>query len=324
MFLAATLLALLLLIAVTFVIFRPQQMVVPPQNKAIIFRNGQFHRIAGPGPVWLLAHSDTDEGWYDTCNRPWNVWVQNVLIHGIPANLHINLWIRVDLEAAAEGDRSRLAEMALLKESTRDTQVTVEVKRALDEGLATLAAAGRLPANATPLAKLEIVLPGMPLCAELLAHVTQKLPAALRAFGVILDTTKPISLVRTELPEDVVQVLQRGLLLDSLSEQLPDLPPGMRAQLAASIEGLQPLQSQELVVKSQGEAPVVARQTVPLKDGSFVDLTLGPATPPNDAPPSYPPAASPDLTGHRQQLSKQDLQVLKRVPRDPRVYRKAV
>ena len=77
------------------------------------------------------------------------------------------------------------------------------------------------------LARLGVALPGMPLCAELLAHVKGELAPGLRPLGVILDPTKPISLVQTELPEDVVQVLKRGVLLDSLNEQLPDLPADM-------------------------------------------------------------------------------------------------
>ena len=320
----ALLALLLLLIVAAIVILRPQQMPVPPQERAIIFRHGRFHRIAGPGSVWLLSRIETDEGWYNTANQPQSVWVYNVRVRDIAANLQVNLWTRTDLEAVAAGNRPRLAEMALIKERARDAQVAVEIKRALDEALATLIAANRLPANAPLLGQLEVLLPGRPLCAELLAFVGHELAPRLRDFGVILDPTKPISLVQTELPEDVLQVLKRGVLLDSLNEQLPDLPPDMRAQVAASIEGLQPLHIQELVVKSQGETAGVVRDRVPLKDGSLVDLDLGRPAPPNDAPAPHPPTATPEPSAPTPQLSKLDLQVLKRVSRDPRTYRKAV
>jgi hypothetical protein len=320
--LAAALGALLLLIVATIVILRPQQMVVSPQERIIIFRNGRFHRIAGPGPVWFLSRMDTDERCYDTSNQPRSVWVYGVRVHGIPAALQINLWMRTDLEEVAEGNWARLVEMALLKERARDAQVAVEIKRAIDAGLATLVAANHPSTNAPLLARLGVVLPGMPLCAELLVYLKRELAPGLRAVGVILDPTKPISLIQTDLPEDVVQVLKRGVLLDSLNEQLPDLPADMRAQVAASIEGLQPLHIQELVVKTQGESPVV-RDRVPLKDGSLVDLDLAHPATSNDGQGSRPPATGPQPAAPTQQLSQQDLQVLKRVARDPRVHRKA-
>lgn len=324
MSLIPALLVIFLLIVAAFVILKPQLQIIPEQERVVIFHLGRFRRIGGPGLLLLLTRMETVEDRYNTAHQPRNFWVPNVLIHGIEATLSVNLWMRTDLVAAAAGDRSRLAEIALIKEGARSAQVAVEIKRALNEGLAALTAPDRLPETPTLLDKLAVLLPGSRPCEELLAYLSRELTARLRAFGIILDPQKRISIVQVQLPEDVVQVLSRSRLLDSLNQQLPDLPPNMRAQVAASIEGVQALHIQELVVKSQDGAPNVVRERVPLKDGTLIDLVTDPSAPPKDSPALHPSAASPEPAVSTQQLSKQDLQVLKRVSRDSRVRRKAV
>jgi hypothetical protein len=279
-------LALVLLAAAAAgLILRPQSKVAQEQ-RLVIFRLGRFHRISGPGVVWLLAGIEKIADWHNTANQPRNLWVSNLLIRGIDASLNVNLWVRTDLVEAAGNDKSKLAELATLHESAREGQVAVEVKRAMDDGLAAIEAAHPLGPNATLPEKIAVLLPTSALRDELLTSARDALAPRLREFGVILDPTKRISITQVLLPDDVVEALSHARLLDSLNQQRPDAPPGARTHAAASSEG-----GPKLVITSQGGAAGVLRERPPRPDGS-----------------SAPPAPQ------ARELSKDDLRVLRTVP----------
>lgn len=280
---------------------------VPQEERVVLYRFGQFSRLAGPGLVTLAGYEREKQrinfrsefGEYRT-----NTYY---FINGIPFNYTISFWRRYDLAAAANGDKARLAELVQYTDDERRRHLVTKLHEALYASVQVIQQKYPVPDEASIAARLLPILPGMPGCGELLALVKAELQRTLPTVGVIMDTLHPISITNVHVTPEVIDSFGRGRSLAMLREQFPDLPPDLLLQAFSAIAGLD-MHTVRLYMNG-GEVREVK------VDGEKVEGYKVAPAPREDSRSSRrsspPPPVEPD---EEERLSKEDLRVLKRLP----------
>lgn len=284
---------------------------VPQEERVVLYRFGEFSRLAGPGIVTLAGYERekqrinvrSEYGEYRTNGY--------YFINGVPFNYSISFWRRYDLHTAANGDTARLAELVQYTDDERRQHLVTKLHEAMYACVQIVQKQHTVPDKAPIAAKLLPILPGMPGCDELLALVKTELMRTLPTVGVIMDTLHPLAITNVHVTPEVIDSFGRGRSLAMLREQLPDVSPDLLLQAFTAIQGLD-MHTVRLYmnggavreVKMEGEniegykvRTDVAEQTV------RSEVTSSPLrTPP------------PVTIDEEERLSKADLSVLKRLP----------
>lgn len=282
---------------------------VPQEERVVLYRFGQFSRLAGPGLVTLALYERekrrinfrSEFGEYRT-----NTFY---FINGIPFNYTISFWRRYDLVTAANGDRTRLAELVQYTDDERRHHLVTKLHEALYASVQVIQQKYPAPDEASIATKLLPILPGMPGCGELLALVKAELQRTLPTVGVIMDTLHPLSITNVHVTPEVIDSFGRGRSLAMLREQFPDLPADLLLQAFSAIEGLD-MHTVRLYMNG-GEVHEVK------VEGEKVEgykVTPTSAQSEQSRSPRRLPQPSPVESDEGEHLSKDDLRVLKRLP----------
>ncbi|MCB0082096.1 MAG: hypothetical protein KDE47_14240 [Caldilineaceae bacterium] len=239
---------------------------VPQEERLVIYRWGHFHRIAGPGPVWVIQNFD-----YEQVMRTIHVREQdrNFVVPGlfsfdIPFGYTLNLWYRYDPVAAAQGDDELLLELAQHSDD-RYTQIGVKLREALVHAIMTVQKETRelwqqkqsekpsestvtLQTDSTSIQdveremsiidKLMMVVPGMLSCARILDLVEIELAHVLPSIGVILNRQHRITVTRLDIAEDLIGSFSRDRIAKLLRGTYQTFSDTELARGVAMIEGL--------------------------------------------------------------------------------------
>jgi hypothetical protein len=329
--------ASVLLAVLVAVVLRAMVRVVSHEQRLVIYRLGRFHRVVGPGLVLVIPRLDDVVRTIEVRDHPMEVTVPGLFAFGVPTELTLNLWCSFDLVQAAGGDWDKLARLVQIREGERHHQVEVKMREALVNQISDLQKRMPLPATATTMDGVIALAPGSPRYRELLEGVKRELEQTLPSVGVILNPAHSIVLTRRSISDEIVEALKRRRgreidsewltnYVDSLRQRFPGVSNAVLAQMLASIEGVDAGKVQRLLLEHDadtesevefemardGEGPnVITRPRAKKRDTTAERQSARPETDEASAPrPSQP------LT-----LTKDDLAILKRVPRRDRKQR---
>ena len=290
-------------------------MIIPQEERAVIYRLGHFSRLAGPGPVTLdrldaemrRIHVRSEVEDYRTSAYYY--------INGVPFNYTVRFWRRYDLKAASGSDKQRLAELAQYDDDEREQHLVTKLHEAMYDSVQRIREKKpyKVSDDAPVALKLLPILPGMAGCDELLGLVENYLNHSLPTIGVILDRRHPVIIANVHVPPEVLASFARGRSLTMLREQMPDISPDLLVQAFAAIEGLD---MGTVRLYMEGNAAV---RDVRIEGDSITGVKVSPQPVAAEAPrkemagsPLRKVAAPAD--GEEEQLSKADLSILKRLP----------
>lgn len=311
-------LVLLIVILVAIAVYANLTRVVAQEKRLVIRRFGRFHRLVGPGPVQVLPGLDQVVQIIEVRDHPVEITVPGIFAFGIPNELTLNFWYKFDPAQAAGKDHDKLGQILQITNAERTRQIEVKIREALTSQVAELQRKMPLPADASPLAGVGALAPGMPHHDKLLEGVRVQLKETLPSLGIILNTTHPIVLTGRNISDDILEAIKRrrGREIDSewltgyadkLRNQFPEMSEGVLTQMLASIEGVDAGQVQRLHVEGDTRAEVeyeLAKDGVP----HFV------AKPKPKRPGATSRSSGTESVKNPQRLTKSDLRVLKRVP----------
>jgi hypothetical protein len=297
--------------------------------RLVIYRLGRFHRVVGPGPVVILPGIERVASQFRVRNEPLTVIVDGLFPYGVPVNFTLNLWCCFDLAKAAGNDCNKLAGLVHLTDGERREQVQVKVREAVIRQIANLEARRPIANDASILDRVMALGLGTTRYNELLDAVKEDLNYALPAVGAILDVTQPVTLTKRDISTEIIDAAKRkrSRTIDSewltsyvaeIRQQFPDLSPNLLFQILSAIEGVDTGQLHRLLLDQDAstqhdveyeisggeEGPNIITKTQRKK---------APANSESRAAPEYLRTEPAPLSPER--LTKDDLAVLKRVPR---------
>ncbi len=320
--LATILVAIIAFFIVSFL--RSSYVIVPEEERLVIYRLGRFDRVAGPGRVRLSRDMDKVQRRFSIRNGPSDCLIDDLHVYGLPVGLTLNLWWCYDPVRAAGGDSATLRDLVLFDESERRSQLAVELRDSLVRQIAAMEQRKPLAATATIVDKIVPILPGVSTCIEILTHAQQDLARTLPRLGIFLDMNHPIVITRVHPPDDMIRGFSRDRAAALLRLQFPNLPDSMMLHLLESIEGLEPLRIHEIrQVGENGGAGIAAEARWTEDDTLFrAPLAVEPA-PPQGKTPDRAETVADQPASEASRLSRSDLAVLKRVPRERPGQRRA-
>lgn len=310
---------IVLIVVALYLLTQSKIRIVPEEERWVVYRLGRFHRVVGPGPIVLQRSLDEVKRTFSVRDEPHNVRVNGLFMNGIPFGYTLSLWYRPDLKAAAADNRERLVNLVQFTKEERDRQVATKVREALVASAAKIEK-GYHPAGSNFIHKLLPIIPGLPEFEALFTEVRQHLRASLPSVGVILNEAQPITVTNIHFGNDILSSFSRGRIAALLSETFPNLPPELLLQAVSSIEGIDMPQQRVVfegvdqantrmdfrVDEDQASARVRIQPTAPAAaQAQATEATVNPAATPAPAAPTPP---------SKEQLSKDDLTILKRVP----------
>lgn len=327
---------LIVLGLVLYNVLRATTHIVPEGQRLVVYRLGRFSRVVGPGMVQVIPALEQVTRTLEVRDHPLEVTVKGIFAYGVPNDLTLDLWCSYDLVRAAAGNKAQLALFVQMSEPERRRQVEVKMREALVNQVALLEKQMPLPPNSTPLDGVIALAAGTERYNKLLAGVKGELEKSLPSIGVVLNTTQPITLTGRGIPDVIIEAIKRmqGRQIDSkwltryandLRQQFPDISNAVLDQMLASIDGVDVGNVQRLRLEQDDKTQAQVELEVPV-DGSETPsviakpkIKLGEreAKPQAAATRSAVPAAPVAATG----LSKNDLAVLKRVPRNKKEER---
>lgn len=310
---------IVLIVVALYLLTQSKIRIVPEEERLVVYRLGRFHRVIGPGPVVLQRSLDEVKRTFNVRDEPHTVRVNGLFMNGIPFGYTLNLWYRADLKAAAADNRERLVNLVQFTKEERERQVATKVREALVTSAAKIEK-GYQPAGSNFIHKLLPIIPGLPAFEALFTEVRQQLRASLPSVGVILNETQPITVTNLHFGNDIISSFSRGRIAALLSETFPNLPPELLLQAVSSIEGIDMPQQRVVfegvdqantrmdfrVDEEQASARVRIQPAPPAAaQAQATEATVNTAATPAPAAPTPP---------SKEQLSKDDLTILKRVP----------
>ncbi len=309
-----------LIIVGIYFLTQSKMQVVQEEERLVVYRLGRFHRVAGPGVVVLQRMLDEVKRTFNVRDEPHNVRINGLFMNGVPFGYTLNFWYRFDLQAAADGNHERLAKLVQFSDEEREKQVATKVREAL-------VAAGPVieqkfkPTGADFVSKLLPIIPGLPSFDAFMVEVRKHLRESLPLVGAILNEEHPLTVTNIHLGSDIIGSFSRGRVATMLRETFPNLPPELLLQAVSSIEGID-MPQQRVVFEGvdqsntrldfrpeEGEASARVRVQ---PTGPTASNAAQPAINPTSAAPVVQSSTS--VTPNKEQLTKDDLSILKRVP----------
>lgn len=231
---------LAVLIGIYLKVFGFRFIIVPQEERVVIYRLGNFRKLAGPGIV-VLSRFETEERRINVRSEVEDHRTSTYyFMNGVPFNYTVRFWRRNDLKTAAAGNKGRLAELVQYDDNEREQQLLTMLHEAIFDCVKRIQKKKQYTvSDDAPIAlKLLPILPGMPGCDELLALVESYLHHSLPSIGVILDRRHPLLIANVHVTPEVLASFSRGRSLTMLREQFPDVHPDLLVQAFAAIEGL--------------------------------------------------------------------------------------
>ncbi len=193
-----------------------------------------------------------------------------------------------------------------------------------------------LPKNASIIDRVVALAPGTPRYYELLEVVQAELQETLPLVGAILSPTHSITLTKRDISDEIIQAAKRlrGREIDSkwltdyadnLRQRFPGISNAVLAQMLASVEGVDAGKVQRLLVEHEGDSSAETEVEVEYEmsgDQERPNVIARPKMTKRGA--SAQPRPVPSRTTEKRSsqtprpLTKSDLAVLKRVPREGR------
>ncbi|MEZ4866652.1 MAG: hypothetical protein R3C14_35360 [Caldilineaceae bacterium] len=297
------------IVVVLYLLTQSKVQIVPEEERLVVYRLGRFHRIAGPGVVVLQRSLDEVKRTLHVRDEPHHIRVNNIFISGIPFGYTLDLWYHFDLNAAAGNDRAQLVNLAQFSDEERNQQVGTKVREALVESAAQIEKSYK-PKGTDFFHKLLPIIPGLPECDSLLNDVKRRLRESLPSVGAVLNEKQPITVLNIQLGPDIVNSFSRGRVATMLKETFPQLSPTLLLQAVSSIEGID-LPQQQVVF--EGAAADAAMDMRIDEEGTATRVRVKP-TRPVAADGQSPSKTEAETPVPKEQLTKDDLSVLKRVP----------
>jgi hypothetical protein len=309
-----------LIIVGIYFLTQSKMQVVQEEERLVVYRLGRFHRVAGPGVVVLQRLLDEVKRTFNVRDEPHNVRVNGLFMNGVPFGYTLNFWYRFDLQAAADGNHERLGKLVQFSDEEREKQVATKVREAL-------VVAGPIieqrfkPAGNDFVSKLLPIIPGLPSFDAFMVEVRNHLRENLPLVGAILNEEHSLTVTNIHLSSDIIGSFSRGRVTTMLRETFPNLPPELLLQAVSSIEGID--MPQQRVVFEGVDQSNTRLDFRPEEGEAAARIRVQPTGPAPSAAPQaessptpaaapVPPPSKPVPT--KEQLTKDDLSILKRVP----------
>jgi len=245
-------LVLFLCVALTlWRVLRIEVTIVPEEERLVIYQFGHFHRIAGPGPVWLWRGWERVERRINVRDQPRTVTLPFVYMYDIPIRFTLDCWYRIDPQQAANGDAAMLKQFVCFDDAERHDQMAVRVYDLFVKHVTALMQRHELPPNPSLLDKLLPILPGQPPCEHMLRTIQPELASALRRLGIVFNTEQPLTITGLYMPPSVVKLLDRNRMMQTLQQQLPGLTAETLLQAASADDG-RPLENRQRFIFENG------------------------------------------------------------------------
>lgn len=308
--------AVLLLVFLVEEILQTRLTVVKEERRLVIYRQGKFSRLVGPGWVWINHRFETIERILDVRDKPWEFSIPGLFLFGIPLSLTLSFWCRIDPMRAAGKDKEKLKELVMFTDLERHYQAELKIRESLVNRLAELERTKTLPAKANIVDKIIPILPGTPDSVRLLSQVEADLRRSLPTIGMFYNPNHRIAVTEIVPPQDLMDSFSRNRVLELLSMRLPGLSDELLAQMVAAIEGLKPgIDRTTLNLEGQGAtaAPVDVRWREGRSEPRVWLQQQPPAAPPPAQEAAAPAEARP-VPAEPERLSAGDLSYLKPVP----------
>ena len=207
------------------------------EDRVVVYRRGRFHRIGGPGWVFLGPY-ETIERTLTVRDQPRTASISQLFVYGIPIGFTFSFWGRVDPVTAAGGNPNLLRDMAMFEEYEREQQVLLKIRDSFMRRVAELEKNRPLSEHTTIIEKIIPILPGSPECNWLLNQVRVDLLRTLPLVGVYLNINRPVTVTGIIAPPEVLQEFSWGRMIELLRRDYPNLTEDRLAQMVAAIEGL--------------------------------------------------------------------------------------
>lgn len=302
-------------------LIRVRIQVIPEEERWIIYRLGRFNRVAGPGWTFIPLLLEEVVRKFNVRPRPKSVTVHDLFMYGTPFGYSLAFWVRTDLLAAAkqikatdEQIEDALTRLALFNDAGIDQELTIKTRKAFQDVLGKYERDHPLPGGADFVQTLLPVIPGLPTCDQLLKEVRTQLESALPSIGVFLDKLHPLTITSLHLGDDIVSSFKHGRMARIIREQFPNLTDQEIMLTVEHAIGETPFEQRiHLSGLGAGAASVELRddehnrriKVYPAggrQNGAEMQEVVSQQTPP------VPSTGEPPLT-------KDDLSILKRVPR---------
>jgi|GEM_PF-5034784 len=220
-------------------------------QEAVIYRLGRFHRIAGPGPVWLWPHVDECHTILDVRQTRLTVLIRTFAGGGVPVTLRLSFHARLDLRRAAGQDFARLAELVSWDELERKEKLDDAVQHLVIRMVREYERRHPVPHNADFFTQLAHILTMTRQNDALMVNIRRHLGRVIARFGYVLSEAEPCWMVLDSLPPTLIEAFDRARTdrvhmqrltgkWEQLLRLIRDYPPHLQAHLMAVVEGLQP------------------------------------------------------------------------------------
>ncbi len=220
-------------------------------HEAVIYRLGRFHRIVGPGPVWLWPHVDEHHATLDVRQTKLTVLIRTFAGGGIPVTLRLSFHARLDLRRTAGQDFARLAELASWDEHERKEKLDDAVQHLVIRMVREYERRHPVSPHADVFTQLSHILTMTRQNDTLMVNIRRHLGRVIARFGYVLSEAEPCWMVLDSLPPTLIEAFDRARTdrvhmqrLTAKWEQLlrliQDYPPHLQAHLMTVVEGLQP------------------------------------------------------------------------------------
>lgn len=239
---------------------------VPQEERLIIYRWGRFHRVAGPGLVWVIQGFEYEKVMrtIHVRDQDRNFTIPGLFSFDIPFGYTLNLWFRYDPVAAAGGDGELLLELAQ-HDDDRYAQIGVKLREALVRAIMTVqketaaqwkekqkeesgestvtlqrqsASTQDVESEMSILEKLMLIVPGVSSCERILDLVEAELAQVLPSIGVLLNRHHRITVTRLDIADDLVGAFSRDRIAKLMRGTYKSFSDAELARGVAMIEGL--------------------------------------------------------------------------------------
>jgi hypothetical protein len=302
--------------------FRVRFYEIPEEERWVIYRLGRFNRVAGPGWTFIPSRLERIVKKFNVRPQPKIISVYDLFMYGTPFGYSLSFWVRTDLLAAAKKMRAEnevledaLTRLALFSDAEIHQELAIKAKKALQDTLGKYERENPLPKNADFVQTLLPVIPGLPTCDRLLKEVRVQLENTLPSIGVFFDNLHPLTIISLLLGDDIISSFRQGRMGRIIREQFPNLTDQEIMLVIENAIGGTPFEQ-----RIHLDGPGTAAASVELRDDdnnrrikfypgggggqSGANAQGGVSEQTTTAPPTREPP-----------LTKEDLGILKRVPR---------
>lgn len=233
---------------------RPQLHIVAEEERLVVYRFGKFHRLAGPGPVWVRRRIDQIERTLQVREEPHYLKFNGLYAYDIPIGYTLSLWYKLDPVAAAEGDQHMLRKLVQFDSEECNENIRIRIHDLFIKHIADAMRSQTLSSSPTVLDKLIPFCPGQAACDEMISKIRRELPELLRSFGAVFNPSQPVAIKDFHLDSSIVQLLDRDRVIGGFLQRVPNGDPDLLTQATIALEGVQTQALSKIVLAQNGSA----------------------------------------------------------------------